>query len=172
MKRFLVFISVVLAAQHAQATACDYSGKLSFGQQVIESHECWDLTGWPANKASQFCSMMGMADSQNAAFNAQGFGAKQMPSCPTGSVARCENAKFRAPGAEPLDDAYYEQFPAEMRAEIRANAEAAMAGTNAAFAPYAGLNAVVHYYADASGFIKLADQKMDCEQTKGGRFTQ
>lgn len=173
MQYLWALVIALFTTQNAYAMACDYSGVISFGKQTIQSHECWDLSGWPADKAAQFCSMMGFSDGgEDAAMKVDGFGAKQMSSCPAGSVARCQSAQFRAPGSAPLDDAYYAQFPEEMRAEIKANAEAYNADMNSAFAPFSGLKATVHYYPDASGFVKVADQKADCEQTKGGVFTQ
>lgn len=168
---------MMFTAQHAHATACDYSGTITFGDQVIDSHECWDLSSWPADKATQFCSMMGMGDDDeddDAAIQIHSFKGTQLPTCPSDTVARCEGAQFASEGGSYADlpDDYYEQFPPEMRAEIRANAEAASRDMDEAFAPFKGLKATVHYYKDTSGFIKPADLKNDCEQGKRGVFEQ
>ncbi len=145
------------AASQAMAAACEFKSTVMLGEtQPLEIHECWDLGGWPADKAQSFC---------RDHLSQDGAETRVVAACPAAETSGQCKATFRSPSAAAMPAAYFAQMPKEMADQIKARMNA-----NNPLAAYDGLPTTVHYYSPKPPQT-LADQKADCVQAKKGQFT-
>lgn len=146
------------AAVQVQAAACDFKSTVMLGEtQAMDIHECWDLTGWPADKARAFCqAQSGEEGAAQTTF---------LSACPTAALSGQCKSTFRAPSAASMPEAYFSRMPKEMADQIKAQMNAANP-----LRAFDGLPTTVHYYAPTPPQTR-ADQQTDCVQGKNGRFT-